>query len=597
MNDMFQEDSKHGGLFSTILKKISEIERFIRDHKSVQHGGGGGSVLGDVVGPAGATDGYHAVFDGASGKLLKQGPIYTDDVNIGVATVVVANARISAVAAAGKWAIYGQSTDNYAVYGNSLNHAGIAGDSNTYIGVLGWSGSGTAILGQSQTGVGVAGYATQNSAGVFCMYGVLSGNNSANTVKIRRYPSGVYDVTGNVLQITDDPTVSGTISGALISGQIDATERIRFDPRVVDGATAVGTFVDTRNALSTADAKLWSLRNAGTEKFYVAWDGTVNIPTGTTYNINGSPHTHDYGSIVFPVNGVLSVATNVPNAFVFPNAATISEWYVYLKTTGSAGSSIFDIHKNGTTIFTTQANRPTVAFNDANGWAVATPDITSFVAGDVLTFDIDQAATGAADAVCVGGAVGGGGGGGTPYSLTVGAVTNVNNIQGLTVTDDGGGQVTVAATSDYICVRDEKANGTDGGSFSANTWTKRDINTESSDTGNHCSIASNQITLAAGTYECHILAPGWAVGRMRVRLYNTTDASVTLVGQTNAAYPNTGTALLVGRFTIAASKTFEVQHICEITQATYGLGLNIGSVVSNDNEVEVYTIAEFWRVG
>src|SRR3990172_3176405 len=100
------------------------------------------------------------------------------------------------------------------------------------------------------------------------------------------------------------------------------------------------------------------------------------------------------GSITFVIDGVLAVVENAPGAYVFTAAATIFDWYVYLKITGTAGSSIFDIHLNGTTIFTTQANRPTVAFDDANGWVVATPDVIDFVAGDVLTFDIDQIATG-----------------------------------------------------------------------------------------------------------------------------------------------------------------------------------------------------------
>lgn len=50
---------------------------------------------------------------------------------------------------------------------------------------------------------------------------------------------------------------------------------------------------------------------------------------------------------------------------------------------------IADIHKNGTTIFTTQPNRPRV-LGGTNGGTLATPDVQSFADGDYLTVDIDQ---------------------------------------------------------------------------------------------------------------------------------------------------------------------------------------------------------------
>jgi hypothetical protein len=43
---------------------------------------------------------------------------------------------------------------------------------------------------------------------------------------------------------------------------------------VVDGASAVAYYTDTNSALSTAGAKLWSFRNATSEKAYIGYDGT-----------------------------------------------------------------------------------------------------------------------------------------------------------------------------------------------------------------------------------------------------------------------------------------------------------------------------------
>jgi len=55
-----------------------------------------------------------------------------------------------------------------------------------------------------------------------------------------------------------------------------------------------------------------------------------------------------------------------------------------------AGSSIIvDVNKNGVTIFTTQANRPTIVAAGTTDLADAI-NITSVAAGDKITVDIDQ---------------------------------------------------------------------------------------------------------------------------------------------------------------------------------------------------------------
>lgn len=52
-------------------------------------------------------------------------------------------------------------------------------------------------------------------------------------------------------------------------------------------------------------------------------------------------------------------------------------------------SLIIDIHKNGSTIFTTQENRPTIS-DGANSDLTAVPDVDTLSVGDYLTVDIDQ---------------------------------------------------------------------------------------------------------------------------------------------------------------------------------------------------------------
>jgi len=138
----------------------------------------------------------------------------------------------------------------------------------------------------------------------------------------------------------------------------------------------------------------------------------------------------------------------------------------------------------------------------------------------------------------------------------------------------------------YILIRDEKASGTGGGTFTSGAWRTRDLNTESSDTGNHASIASNQITLAAGTYEFSARAVSSSSDRVQARLQNITDtiSIVGLSGNSNSVSGETHVSMVDGKFTIATSKIFELQHRCSTT-GNFGLASSFGT--------EVYASIEF----
>lgn len=147
---------------------------------------------------------------------------------------------------------------------------------------------------------------------------------------------------------------------------------------------------------------------------------------------------------------------------------------------------------------------------------------------------------------------------------------------------------------DYVEVRDEKAAGTDGGTFTSGSFATRTLNTEHADAAGICSLAANQITLSAGTYECDIEAPAVGVGNHQAKLRNATDSTDVLIGtseQTTAASLVVTKSRITGRFTIAASKALEVQHRCETTRATDGQGN-----ACNFGVTEIYTVARFWKV-
>jgi len=172
-----------------------------------------------------------------------------------------------------------------------------------------------------------------------------------------------------------------------------------------------------------AKADIWINQTAN--KSFICIDNVAGNAAWQELGTNGG------GSIVFKVDGVLAVVDEATNSYVFTAPASILEWYVYLRNPGTSGQTIPDLILNETTsIFLDDYydNRPVIPFYGASSWVVATPLITDFVAGDIITLNIDEVADGAADAVCVGGAVGGGGGGDTTgvVKVTFDAATTTN---------------------------------------------------------------------------------------------------------------------------------------------------------------------------
>jgi hypothetical protein len=131
--------------------------------------------------------------------------------------------------------------------------------------------------------------------------------------------------------------------------------------------------------------------------------------------------------------------------------------------------------------------------------------------------------------------------------------------------------------TDLLIYQEQQAQNTNGGTFTSGAWQTRILNTEVTDTGGHGSVASNQITRVAGTYRIYASAPASYCQAHQTRWQNVTDATTTVVGTSEySAISNTDLvqtrSIVDGRFTIAGTKTFELQHRCQTTRATTGLG-------------------------
>jgi hypothetical protein len=97
--------------------------------------------------------------------------------------------------------------------------------------------------------------------------------------------------------------------------------------------------------------------------------------------------------LVVPGNPGVSAIQSV--RLVAPVAGAIQAVRSTCRVAVTSGTYTYDVNKNGTTIYTTQANRPTRVSGDGLGSKTHTmPDVTSVAAGDVFDVDVDGVGAG-----------------------------------------------------------------------------------------------------------------------------------------------------------------------------------------------------------
>jgi hypothetical protein len=94
-------------------------------------------------------------------------------------------------------------------------------------------------------------------------------------------------------------------------------------------------------------------------------------------------------TLTFAVVGTLTTGTDKAPTILAPCTLTIVKVKVVVKTAPTGAALIVDVNKNGTTIFTTQGGRPSIAIGDTTDDS-DTPDVTALAETDKLTIDIDQ---------------------------------------------------------------------------------------------------------------------------------------------------------------------------------------------------------------
>lgn len=198
-------------------------------------------------------------------------------------------------------------------------------------------------------------------------------------------PLATIDALGDLYVGTGANTTTRLPRGA--NGEVLATNDA--EPGGLEWIPAPGGAVDSVNGQTgvvVLDASdVGAVATVGTSDIVY---GTDDAGAQTTYNVEGL--TDD--TIVFTDDRNVLTAGNGDARFynrLGRDLIIVGAWVsVGVQPTGAA--ILVDVNVNGTTIYSTQANRPTVAISTNGGGISATPDTTAFAVGDYFTVDIDQ---------------------------------------------------------------------------------------------------------------------------------------------------------------------------------------------------------------
>lgn len=214
--------------------------------------------------------------------------------------------------------------------------------------------------------------------------GVLVNASLLDNLNHIRYRLNVLEVAngGGFAIYEDDVEVATGVTLLDFHGGVSVVDKGSGEVEITisGGPTTVESFTDLddvpANYTGMGD-KLVSVKNDET--------GLEFIPQPTTTS-------GEVKVIGFVTTSGLQTGT-IPIRMLAPWGGTIEEVALSVVTAPTVSSIIVDINKNGSTIFTTQANRPSITAGNQDGFTY-TIDVATFNKDDVFTCDIDQIGAG-----------------------------------------------------------------------------------------------------------------------------------------------------------------------------------------------------------
>jgi len=171
------------------------------------------------------------------------------------------------------------------------------------------------------------------------------------------------DIEANA-DVTDDVNVASTINGATgKTTPVDADEIGLIDSAAANVLKKL-SWSNLKAALKTYFDSLY----IGAYRQYISWSSDKDVDLTVVAGTHRIP--------------ILFAGT--------PTSITIKSIRAMVGTVPTGAAIIVDIHKNGTTIFTTQDNRPTIAISANDSGEVTNMNVTTVAKGDYFTMDVDQ---------------------------------------------------------------------------------------------------------------------------------------------------------------------------------------------------------------
>lgn len=313
----------------------------------------------------------------------------------------------------------------------------------------------------------------------------------------------------------------------------------------------------------------------------------VNVGSAGAVVVNG-------GALGTPSSGTLTNATGLPISTGISGLGTGVATALAVNT-GSAGAFVVNGGALGTPSSGTLTNATGLPLSTGVTGNLPVGNLNSGTSASASTFwrgDGTWATPAGGGDVSVSG---------TPTNGQIAQWTSATQIKGISLSA-GLSVVSNTLTSSfgaqYLHVQDQKTAGTGGGTPSGTgSFLQRTLNTVVTNQISGASLATNQITLPAGTYYIRASAPAYFCNQHKAVLYNATDAANTIVG-TSEYSGNSGIAdtaqtrsIIAGQFTIAGSKVFEIDH----RVGSVASGASFGTA-SNFGVTEIYTDVEIWKL-